>query len=808
MALKVSQATLKINIDGLEKITSLENKIKQLNKSFATVGPQSKDVQEGFKRLTDSINQVAKVNPKTINQFKLKSQILNTLRKDVDVNTKEFKELGLAIAENERRLKSFNSTATSSTGALGRIGKGIRGVVGGLGKNLGAGIGAAFLGPEAAIGGLVGGLPGVAIGAGIGQARRQIQETVGGIAEYSAKLKLAKTALGAASRNQEEYNVGLATARKISQDYTIDLLDTLDGYSKIAAAARANNLTLEETEDVFRGVMSAGVAFGGSQADLQALIRATTQVLSKGKVSAEEMQGQIGERLPGAVAKFAQATGRSLPQLSKAFEQGEVTIADFVKFSQKQVKDYDEVAKLIGASPEKAGARLKLALDTAKENYGGFFQGIGAGFQDSITNIVMFVNENQRLIKEVVFNIITVTKDLVFIINQQFGGLVKAVLGTFKFIFEQILALMKKFAQNMERRTLELKINEIRSQVKEKDESHLDIFKIYNEAFKQVRQESGMSVLESRTTLSKEFRKDVAARYKKLMEMTIMTYDPEFIFSEIADYESFLKSFDTNPDNIKFGSDDGAISPIDDLTSKLETLGEKGKKTYEGLIGGMQKFNDSVQSVAVSIADITANAFQKMEDALVNFVMTGKLNFAEFARSVIADLTRMIIKQMMFNALSGFLTRFPLRGTKGIGPLASGDSYGGLLSGSISPNAKGNAFAMNNIVPYAKGGAFSGGQIYDKPTMFRYGAAGNLGVLGEAGSPEAILPLKRGRSGNLGVEVSGETGGNNVVNVSVDASGSSAQGNNMKANQLGKLIGSAIQAELVKQKRPGGILYE
>ena len=115
---------------------------------------------------------------------------------------------------------------------------------------------------------------------------------------------------------------------------------------------------------------------------------------------------------------------------------------------------------------------------------------------------------------------------------------------------------------------------------------------------------------------------------------------------------------------------------------------------------------------------------------------------------------------------------------------------------------------MNNIVPYAKGGAFSGGQIYDKPTMFRYGAAGNLGVLGEAGSPEAILPLKRGRSGNLGVEVSGETGGNNVVNVSVDASGSSAQGNNMKANQLGKLIGSAIQAELVKQKRPGGILYE
>ena len=798
MALKVSEAKLRINIEGIEKLDKLEKQIKELSESFNKFRPLTKKNSDEFKKFAQSINEVAKLNPKTINQFKLKSQILNNLRKDVDVNTKEFKELGVAIAANERMLKSFNSTATSTTGALGRVGKGIKGVVGGIGKNLGAGLGASFLGPEAAIGGLLGGLQGVAIGAGIGQARRQIQETVGGIAEYSAKLKLAKTALGAASRNQEEYNTGLATARKISQDYTIDLLDTLDGYSKIAAAARANNLTLEETEDVFRGVMSAGVAFGGSQADLQALIRATTQVLSKGKVSAEEMQGQIGERLPGAVAKFAQATGRSLPQLSKAFEQGEVTIADFVKFSQKQVKDYDEVAKLIGASPEKAGARLKLALDTAKENYGGFFQGIGAGFQDLITNMVMFVNENQAIIKEIVFRIVRVTKDLVFIINEQFGSLFRSVLGTFKLIFEGILALMKKLEEAISTSRLRLELLEIKKQVNEKDESHLNEENLLRMANTQIREEENIGAFDLlNPKKSREFSRKVRERFRKLMELQIAQYNPEFLFGRENEFEEFLDKFNTDPNNIKFGSDDGAISPMDDLTNKLETLGVKGKKTYEGLIGGMQKFNDSVQSVAVSIADITANAFQKMEDALVNFVMTGKLNFSEFARSVIADLSRMIIKQMMFNALSGFMKFLNPSPTKGI------DAKFGVL-----PNAKGNAFAMNNIVPYAKGGAFSGGQIYDKPTMFKYGAAGNLGVLGEAGSPEAILPLKRGRSGNLGVEVSGETGGNNVVNVSVDASGSSAQGNNMKANQLGKLIGSAIQAELVKQKRPGGILYE
>ena len=44
------------------------------------------------------------------------------------------------------------------------------------------------------------------------------------------------------------------------------------------------------------------------------------------------------------------------------------------------------------------------------------------------------------------------------------------------------------------------------------------------------------------------------------------------------------------------------------------------------------------------------------------------------------------------------------------------------------------------------------------------------------------------------------------VNVSVDASGSNVQGDQPTASQLGRLIGSAIQAELIKQKRPGGLL--
>lgn len=82
------------------------------------------------------------------------------------------------------------------------------------------------------------------------------------------------------------------------------------------------------------------------------------------------------------------------------------------------------------------------------------------------------------------------------------------------------------------------------------------------------------------------------------------------------------------------------------------------------------------------------------------------------------------------------------------------------------------------------------------------------GLMGEAG-PEAIMPLSRGANGRLGVEVAGGSSGSRApvnVTVNVDASGSSVQGNAGQGEQLGRVISQAVQAELIKQQRPGGLL--
>lgn len=129
----------------------------------------------------------------------------------------------------------------------------------------------------------------------------------------------------------------------------------------------------------------------------------------------------------------------------------------------------------------------------------------------------------------------------------------------------------------------------------------------------------------------------------------------------------------------------------------------------------------------------------------------------------------------------------------------------GVPNGTLPPtdifkyvnNAAGGVYAENGIQPFARGG------IVDKPTLFPF--AKGIGLMGEAG-PEAIIPLRRGRDGNLGVAGGASSSSNTSVVVNVDARGSNVEGDLPKGDQLGRALSQAVQQELLKQKRPGGLL--
>jgi phage-related minor tail protein len=135
------------------------------------------------------------------------------------------------------------------------------------------------------------------------------------------------------------------------------------------------------------------------------------------------------------------------------------------------------------------------------------------------------------------------------------------------------------------------------------------------------------------------------------------------------------------------------------------------------------------KTAAESMQYVFTNAFKDMEASLVSFVQTGKLDFSSLAESIIADMARIAIQQSVTKPLTASLTSL----------------FG---------------FADGGVVNSPSLSAFSGG-VYNSPQLFKF--ASGAGVFGEAG-PEAIMPLKRGANGQLGVQASGG-GGSVVVNI-------------------------------------------
>lgn len=223
-----------------------------------------------------------------------------------------------------------------------------------------------------------------------------------------------------------------------------------------------------------------------------------------------------------------------------------------------------------------------------------------------------------------------------------------------------------------------------------------------------------------------------------------------------------------------------------------KTLREGEENWVNGANAALDDYIESNRKVAGQTKEAFSNAFSSMEDSLVDFCVTGKGGFSDFATSVVKDIVRIQIRA----AMSGLFKQ--VQGSGLFGSIASGIS-------SLFASANGNVFHSAGLHAYAN-------QVVGKPTFFPF--AKGVGLMGEAG-PEAIMPLSRTSNGRLGVVAQSAGAGtvNVVVNVSSDGSGSpktsTSKGQNASmGNALGRLVGTAVQSEMMNQMRPGGILWK
>ena len=135
---------------------------------------------------------------------------------------------------------------------------------------------------------------------------------------------------------------------------------------------------------------------------MQSAIRAMSQIFGKGKVSAEELQGQLGERLPGAVVKFATATGRTLPELQKDLRDGTVGLNDVMKFVVKLSEDHADAAEKMANSQADAGQKMGVALRELQKEFGDLFVPVGAMIQGFVTQIARATTAILKFFKTVI----------------------------------------------------------------------------------------------------------------------------------------------------------------------------------------------------------------------------------------------------------------------------------------------------------------------------------------------------------------------------------------------------------------------
>jgi tape measure domain-containing protein len=378
MAVNPTVLEIKAKISGLKGLNQLKSSLRKL-------GTESVNAENTLKGYTAEIAKFAQKTGNSINSLEAQKKAFEALRRSVDVTGDEFKQAGIELEKLDKKLAKAEGRKQGG----GRL----RGAAQIAGTVAGAGV---FGGPEGAIGSLAGaafgGPAGAIVGGAIGAQVGGIRKALGATAEYAANLKKLRIALLGVTTSNEEYARSLQAIEQGTKDYAIPQEILTKQFTKLQASVQGAGGNLDDTKTAFNGIVAAVRATGGSLQDVNSALTATAQVFSKGKVSAEELRQQIGERLPGAFSLFAESIGKTPQELDKALEGGKVSLQDFQTFAKALLERYGENAKIIASGPESAGDRLKVSLGKLSESVGTLLAPIGTAFLKTFEEIVKAIS--------------------------------------------------------------------------------------------------------------------------------------------------------------------------------------------------------------------------------------------------------------------------------------------------------------------------------------------------------------------------------------------------------------------------------
>jgi len=634
-----------------------------------------------------------------------------------------------------------------------------------------------------------------------------------------------------------EYQRALAFVDQTSRKFAIPQEVITRQFTKLTASVKGAGGTVADAEKAFLGVAAGIRGTGGNLQDLDSALTATSQVFSKGKVSAEELRQQIGERLPGAFTLFAESLGMTPQELDKALEKGQVSLQDFQTFAEKLFKDYGKAAEVIASGPEAAGDRLQTALSRLSESVGDLLRPIGAAFQTEFAKIVIAIDEAARKLasflglgKGRAGEIATLEKDIATTDERlrafaqrrvERGGL----LGPVEYAQEQTLSQRRvELAAQLgglraaEKAAAEIKVDKPKglpgidttgggaAKSKQKIKTMSD--EIYAISLRQIqaqKEENNLLVAQ----LNFEVKRQTLKERLVAKQIDQKTYDIELqnaglkLAKDVERVEDSIKQKLQKQADFRLSVE----TKIEDALSAAEKLNDEELKriqinrTLAGVIeqamkagvdnmeelldlinrlrdamegGGEKKgFKDTFKDGIKSMGNLAEN----LGSSLANAFGGASDALADFISTGKADFKE--FARSVLQDLTRIFTRYAMfQAVKGIF--------------NLNFSANGNVMTQNGPMPLKK---YANGGIARSP---------QVSVFGEGSTPEAYVPLPDGRS----IPVTMKGGARDVrvgsINISVQNTGEELSPAAQK--QIANQVQGIVMSTLVNERRSGGVL--
>jgi len=220
--------------------------------------------------------------------------------------------------------------------------------------------------------------------------------------------------------------------RQQSKKMGLDLISSAEAFAKLEGATRGTAIAGQKTRDIFEGVGMASTVMHLSSEQSNGAFLALSQMMSKGKISAEELNGQLGERIPGALGIASRSMGMTTKDLMKMMQNGELMSEVFLPRFANQLKT--EFAGGMAVASKSATAdfnrmnnsilETKLTLAELSSNV---LTGVVSGIQTLMNHVQDFAKNNRDMFTNLMqffSNVWDGIKPIAYVI----GGLVRVVM--------------------------------------------------------------------------------------------------------------------------------------------------------------------------------------------------------------------------------------------------------------------------------------------------------------------------------------------------------------------------------------------